>query len=499
MSSSAKVIVAQYPGSFWQPESLSEAILQHPYFDQLEAHFFSHDEEGLGKLALLLEQNSNYAVGDLVLSGDDFSSMLNIFGISSFNQHLPGWRILYVIFKKFGLDLCQEYILPAVSNSIPNDKLLNIFVWLEQQYNSADGQRKNDVFICHLKYLEVFSRLQEARQLLSNIKLLNQIDKWCSSKMLCHDAEGVSPSCLLNIKQRNILISLLPHQERVHETIENYAAVDNNQLPVKRDLEPELELTANALSTFFSQWENIIQPEIIGCLLSMLGDDTRVLQLAKNFQGRHSVEWFRDKIPWKIIQHRDHDGRQGALYDLSYRKALSKHRFIFDLISGDKVNVTSLTGENIEVELSDISDNSSSLLIGKPFYEYPQNNISYVKIRLRRVNGDQISPDKFSEYLKTTAEYLLKNVYEQRNCDLTELWDELNKSEQLDVRTALRLVMKHIPFYLDQLGVNKNKLISPIYNLWNESRYKIEEYYDNPEKSNQSQQEEKKNGRHCRL
>jgi hypothetical protein len=480
-------LIAAEPGSFWQPEFLSEIIRQHPYFDKLEEIYFSQDEEGLWKLALLLEQNSNYAVGDLVLTTTDFSAMLNILGLSPFNQHLPGWRILYVIFKKFELDLCQQYILPAVSNSISNDKLLNLFVWLEQQYSSADGQKKDNVFICHLKYLQVFSRLQDAQQLLSNIKLLNQSDKWCSSKILCYNTEGISPSYLLNIKQRDILISLLPNQARVHEVIGDKPVTDNNQLPVRRDLEPELESTAKDLSAFFSHWENIMQPEIIGCFFSLFGDDKRILQLAKDFQGRHSVEWFRDKIPWKINRHIDHDGRQGALYGLSYLEALSQHRFIFTLISGGKDNVTSLTGKNIEVELN---NSFSSLIIGKPFYEYPQNNISYVKIRLRKVNADQINPDKFSEYLKTTAEYLLKNVYEQQNCDLTALWDELNKSEQLDVRTALRLVMKHIPFYLDQLGVHKDKLISPVYNLWNESRYKIEEYHDNPEQSEKYQQEE---------
>ncbi len=303
-------LIAEEPYSFWQPENLSEKIFQHPYFNQLEKQFFSHGVDGLEKLALLLEQNNDYAIGCLSLSNDDFTSMLNVFGQASFNQNLPGWRVLKLISDHYGLDQCQQYILRSVSNNLSNNKVLMLFGWLEQQYSAADGQRKQDVFICYLRYLDVFSRLKDARVLLPKIKLLNQVDEWRLSTELCFDAEGISPSFLLNIKQQKSITSLLPRQKRISISKDDIDVDDNSRVPIKRDLEPELQATAENLSVYFYQWESLLQSEIICGFLSMLGDDTRMLELAEYFKGKHSVNGIRSKVPWHTHYNTEQNGRR---------------------------------------------------------------------------------------------------------------------------------------------------------------------------------------------
>lgn len=481
-------LIAAEPGSYYLPESLFEKIRQHPYMPQLKEHFFSQGEDGLEKLALLLELNSDYAVGSLSLGSEDFTSMLNILGKASINQHLPGWRILQSISEHFGLEKCQQYILQSVSKHLSHEKILLVLSWLVEQHHSAEGEKESDIFVCHLRYLDVFSNLKNALDLLPGIKLFNQGGDWRPATVLCADAEGVSPLFILDEQQRKSLTSLVPRQERkpVEEPGDS-AESKNAQMPVKMDLQPELQTTIEHLSDYFGQWEAIIQPEVICGFLSMLGDDSRMLHLAENFQGRHSVEWIRHNVPWQVHHHEDKSGRKEWLYGLTYLQALSQHRFIVELVSGQEVTVTSLTGEAITVALN---DTFSSLVIGKPFYEWPDGEINNVRIKLRRVSDEQVSPDQFAECLKTTSEYLLRAVYTQNKCDLTPLWDELGKSEQLDVRIALRLVMMHIPLYLDQLGVHKDNLLKRAYNSLNEASYKAVEYRDIPEQSEKYQREE---------
>ena len=258
-------------------------------------------------------------------------------------------------------------------------------------------------------------------------------------------------------------------------------------MPERRNLEPELKATAGELTQYFNQWESLMPPEVVSGFLSILGDDSGMLNLATHFQGRHTVKWIRENVPWKT----HHDTGQGGArlwgYGLDFFQALSQMRFIIDFVAGQEVSVTSLLGKTISVPL-DTAFNS--LILGNPYYECAEGDVEFVRIKIRRVSDDQISTEEFSEYLKATAEYILKTVYMQQDNDLTSLWDDLNKSEQLDVRIALRLVMKHIPFYLDQLGVHKNPLLAKAHNAWNDARYKIEEYHDNPEKTARYQHEE---------
>jgi hypothetical protein len=480
-------LIAVEEGTFWQPELLHEKVRKHPYFKQLQVRFFSHDEEGLEKLALLLEHNSDYAIGCLSLNSEDFSVMLSIFGNASFNQKLPGWRILQTVSQHFGLEKCQQCILGAVSKALSNEKLLLVFEWLEQQYNSADEQKRKAIFIAHLQYLKVLSGLNQGAELLRTINLLNQIDEWQPAHKLCSETEGVAPAFLVNKEQQNYLYTMFHHQEEIPGHPGETREGQESQLPEERDLEPELQATVDNLAEYFEQWEGLVPPELICGFVSILGDDERILELSRRFEGKHTLEWIRSKVPWNTNLERGRDGRECWLYGLSYLEVLAKHRLIVEFVSGRETTAASITGEQITVALK---DDFSTLAVGKPFYEWPNPNAIYVKIRLRRVTNQQIAPDKFSEYLKKTAEYLLKKLYEQKNPDLTTLWDELNNSEQLDVRVALRLVMRHIPFYLDQLGVQRHDLLKKAYNLWDRARYKAEEYRDIPEQAEMFKTEE---------
>jgi len=92
---------------------------------------------------------------------------------------------------------------------------------------------------------------------------------------------------------------------------------------------------------------------------------------------------------------------------------------------------------------------------------------------------------------KSTAESILENSYKLKHVDLSRLWEELDRSEQLDIRIAQQLVLNHIPFYLRQLGVHKHSRLQDLLNQWNESCYKREEYYESQVKKEAYEAEER--------
>ncbi len=485
-------LLAEEPGSFFQVDELDRSIREHPYYPQLEDVFFTHDEDALEKLSLLLEQNGSYAIGTLTFDQAEFATMLDIISKGTIMQELPGWRILKAVVNSYDIEKCYQYIAEKLCRPITdNERLTNALKWLKEQHQVVQGEKREKIFLCHKKYLHVLARAEHARSILPEIQLLSQSEEWTSTKKLCVDAEGVHPSFLLNIEQSRVLRPLFPRQ-RPFEIPAKGRSEQYSDLPKRRDLTSELWQSVQELRDYLRMWENLVQPEILCGFVCLLGDDPDMVKIARDFQGKHTVEYIRGKIPWQVNRHQEQDGRKGWLYGLSIFEALRQFRFIVELVSGNDVSVLSLTGDEIEVFLD---DHFNSLMIGKPFYEWPDGDINIVRITLRQVTDTHCSAEDFSEYLKKTAEYILKEVYGQKHVDLADIWEELNKSEQLSVRVALRLVMKHIPFYLDQLGVHKHPALSQAYTQWNDARYKVEEFHDDKGTANQYIREEEKHRR----
>ena len=76
-----------------------------------------------------------------------------------------------------------------------------------------------------------------------------------------------------------------------------------------------------------------------------------------------------------------------------------------------------------------------------------------VMIPLRCIDPGRFQPEQLGELLRATAELLYSELYNQRGADFSVLWNELNKTDQLKIGIARRLILDHIPFYLRQLSV----------------------------------------------
>ena len=76
-----------------------------------------------------------------------------------------------------------------------------------------------------------------------------------------------------------------------------------------------------------------------------------------------------------------------------------------------------------------------------------------VVIPLRLIDPHRLQPGQLAERLCATAETLYSELYHQRGVDLSSLWRELDRSDQLAIGVARRLILDHVPFYLRQLSL----------------------------------------------
>lgn len=455
-------------GAFWSPSKLHEELRNHSAFSLLKESCFAIGKEGLERLALLLAETQEYHVGEISCQHENLHKIIKTLSMIPAKLNLPGWNLLASAIKIFDLDICVEILLAELFKPISISRITTILQWLQEEHRKVGKGLKSNILLAFNTYLTAFVSNTAAKDCITSLNLLNRDGNWMPTAELCADAEGVADSHLLDDEQKQILKGIISHADLVQ-------SAKHDNVPKKSDLQPEILASADNLEEFFAEWEHLVAPEIICAFLSLLGDDRKMIDLAERYRGRHSVEWVRDNIPWEVHQRRDELHRLEWMYGLDQHQALARHRFIVTCADGDMAKTCSILGRDVEVPLK---SDFTSLITGGLFYEYSQGNNIVVRIRLRRPDIEVVTPS----LLKASAEYLLNKAYNQRNYDLGRLWEELDKSEQLDIRIAQQLVLNHIPFYLRQLGVHKHPHLEKLLGEWDDIRYKREEYYESADK-----------------
>jgi hypothetical protein len=467
-------LAGEIRGVYSAPGLLSEGLRRHDAFELLETNLFSSDDDGLEKLGLLLSEVDRYAVGEVDFKDiQDLKNLLRATHPLPASMDLPAWEIVGKVAYAYGIERCWQFILPAVSRAIKLEKTFEFLNWIRSQTCACGEQDRANYRNAYEKYLEVYAKTEGSRAMLSRIDLLNKEGTWRHSKNLCADAEGVASADLIDDRHKMILRSLIVSAGRTD--IADHA----HAFEFEADIYEAVRQTAAHLRAYFTSWEDLVAPETIRAFLSLLGDDESLLQLAGAYQGGHSVEWMRDSLPWKVNNRTEADGRQCWLYGMDQHQAIGRHRFIVIPVAGNTVSVMSLTGEPIDVRLD---ERFETLLVGGLWYETPRDNLILPKIHLRTIDPSRFSVEQLSNFLKNSTEYLLLKAYDQRFHSLDDLWNQIDKAEQLDVRTTQLLVMKHLPYYLKQLGRHRHAKLESAIKRWDDARYRIAEFIDNEEK-----------------
>ena len=425
---------------FAVPADLDAAVRDHQAWRRLRQVGFSSAAEGIERLGLLLEELPTYHVGEWPRDPDPDALKL-----LARCELLPGWRLLEIAaIEPFDLDTAWDKLGSALSKRLDPRRLADVLNWLSG-HDDRWKLRKS----AHNIYLRQLVRYgQAARDHLPRLRLASSEDgRWRKAAELCSGAHGVVRGRLLDPEQADILGNLV-RQAGSGATDEQTEAPAG--LP-ETEFRAILQKAPNILRDHFRPWETLVPTPMIGVVLGLLGPHLR--DLAEQYLRPHSFEWLVRQLPWRdpeaIPQRVAHEliRARAAAHALELVKAGVR------MPTGDDVEVHNLLGQPVRVALD---REAPTLLAGALNYNWREGY--GVVIPLRPVDPHLVQPERLAAMLRATAEDLYSKLYNQGGVDLSPLWRELDRSDQLEIGIARRLILDHVPFYLRQLSVRNEPI-----------------------------------------
>ncbi len=415
---------------FAVPAEIDDAVREHEAWQRLREEGFSSRVEGIERLGLLLEDMPNYCVGTWPTQPPS-----EVVALLAGYKGFPGWRLLETAAEHFDHDTAWAKLGPALSKAIDVQRLKHVLGWLSG--NQDQWSLRKSVHDAYLRQLAGYG--EAAAEVIPRLHLASATGQWREAAELCVDAHGVPGERLLDRGQAAILGNLV---------VRAGTGAENGQtgtLPVlpKAEFKVVRDTTPTRLGDFFQEWNSGVVPTpMIGCLLVLLGPDLR--NLAKEYLRPHSFDWLVGQLPWsdpgRIPERFEWMG--GNTVD----QALELIQAGVKVETGEDVAVLNLLGEPMRVALE---QEPRTLLAGALSWQGGYG----VMIPLRRIEPRSLQAERLGRLLRATTERLYEDLYNQPTADFGALWQELDRSDQLEIGVARRLILDHLPFYLRQLSV----------------------------------------------
>ena len=442
---------------FATPTELDAAVRDHQGWEFLRRMGFSSGHEGLDRLGLLLEDLPEYHIGEWpnTPEPDELALLAGC-------KRLPGWRLLQMAADApFDLETAWAKLRPALFQAIDAQRVADTLNWLSA--NGDQWKLSKFVFDTYLRQLAAHGRA--VRDHLSQMRLATADEQWRDAAELCAGTHGVVLDRLLDTKQEEILGSV------VRRAVLNPA---DDEIDVPEDFPgAECAGTPRILREYFESWDsNLVPSPMVGVVLALLGRDAR--ELTDEYLYPHSFDWLVEQLGWCSPDQRPQESARPP--GKTVNRALKLVRAGIRVETGNEVEVLNLLGRPLRVALVQAPD---TLLVGDLRWQedalgvitpMPQvvaltaygtgSNVKgyAVVISLRRIDPGPIPPERLRKLLRSTAEQLYSNLYDQTNADFSALWQALDRSDQLDIGIARRLILDHVPFYLRQLSVKSDDI-----------------------------------------
>lgn len=449
-------ILAQVPDTFTTPSGLDPEFLEHAFYAKVREAYFARQQEGLERLALVLPDLDEYQLGGVVLENSD--AIEETARVLSSYAH-PGWRLLATLVDKMNGPVDLFLLLSSMNGAMSLEAIVDLLNWIADR--GGDSERAA-VFN---SYLNVFARMANAADAVCRLKLLSGSGHWIPSEKLVSGVVGVAKAHLLNQDQAQILVDLI-FQDQPSE----HAA----RSPDAFDVTTQTGAGAGILRDYFQAWSGRVAPSLTGAFVLLFGGDDSVKGLCRDLLGQHSREWLIEQLPWQVPQGTESGGAKAWLCDFSLEQALDYFRMTVRVHDAQTLRVHSILGELITVGLE---EEFSTVFVGRPSYFPLGGSRSYrVDLVLRNIATEQCSDKQLSAYLRNSTAYLLREVFNQRQPRLETLWNELDKSDQVDIELARSLILRNIPFYLKQLGAHQYPNLNAGLNRFREEERKEQEH-----------------------
>lgn len=450
-----QLLAAQTNYSFAGVADLDHEVLNHKVFGTLRTSCFAKGRDALAPLGLLMSEVGEYAIGMIEIPREE--RLIQMLPVLAQVQALPAWKIVDEVVTKFGAETCIDLLIPQVSRPISQEKVVEILNLLAERAS----KRNQGVESAFELYLRLFCADQNtAKSNLPQLKLRSQGGEWRSANDLCVGAVDISERFVLDAGQASILSTVLTDAglscERRSSTL-GFA-----------DIDLALQAAPENLKLYFEKWTGLVREEPIGALLCLLGRRNR--DLAQHYLGGLSFDGLIEQIGWKVPNTIDQWGRRDWMYGMSADEAFNALEVAVRTVNDNEVLLKSITALEIRVPLS---DKITSIIAGAPWWGGGYK----VYLPLRKFPVGDFTPDELSSLLRGTSEYLLDKCYNQRNPNLCHLWQELDKSDQLEIEVARGKILNHLPFYLRQLNAHhKSEPLRQALDAYDNAVERLEEF-----------------------
>lgn len=430
--------------SFFVPTEIRDHIQDHEAWETLREVGFSADVHGLERLGLLLADLPEYHVGTWPNQPEP-----DEIALLSQRTRLPGWWLLEMAAADpFDWDTAWTKLAPALLKEIDAKRLADVLNYLSK--SSEQWTISKSVHDTYLRQLKAHG--QAAKKHICRLRLASASGQWQEAAELCVGARGVVRDRLLDGEQENILGSLVCRAGSI--------------APRGDEFQADRNATCENLRKYFEPWgSNLVPAPMIGVVLALLGRDAR--DLASEYLRPHSFDWFITQLTWERPEQPAQ--QPGPTNSETVTRALKLVKTVIRVETGSDTEVLNLLGQPMRVALDQDTD---ALLAGAPRWQddlgvnTPMSRVVALTasgggaavegyeamIRLRQI-VPLSARAKLRELLRSTAEQLYTDLYDQANADFSALWETLDRSDQLDIGIARRLILDHLPFYLRQLSV----------------------------------------------
>jgi hypothetical protein len=421
--------------------------------DWLRRKLFITNNQAWDILGKKLGQSSCYFLGKFSTANFPLDKTLEVF--QSVPTHiLPAWKLIEKVVKlphNQNIDICQRYILPNILQEIEEERLIQLLNWISKSYYPSH-QNAIQIYNEYLKLATENTSYNLSLNILPNILLLSRNNQWQHSYHLWYgeDQEIVDHKHILNKQQAKILqsyINLIDANDNINNTQEVNLSVVSDQINSLSKYD--------CLTEYFESWKSSALPEAIGAFICLVAGSNKSLQnLAQEFVGRRDIlnifTRFTGKSNWPDFE------------------------FDIEISSDETQEFTAITGQKFTANLSSQNTNHRKLFV-KPL----DSNTRKLVIRPIE-NAEDTSRDELHEILYKSAKHLIHYVYQIDTSTLNEqfqdVWNDLIKSEQLELKVARNVILRGMEFVVEMLGVHRrNETVNDLLNQLQRLVYSKEE------------------------
>ncbi|MDZ4818227.1 MAG: hypothetical protein SGJ20_04555, partial [Planctomycetota bacterium] len=349
---------------------------------------------------------------------------------------LPAWNLVGKAARvnELGMEVCINDLVRPLSEALDHTRLVKVLNTLSK--SALVDPLAVDAFNI---YLNLIPRdVARAKSILPKILLLSMAGSWSEPHELCHGAEGLDANVILDERQAHILTGIIVDCGR---QFSNFADHMGGSIAA---IDTQIQEAEGTLRNYFRPWQGWVGNAPIGAVVALLGQDVR--DLAIEYLKPHSFDWLQSQLGWKIPRGDDSDSRVW-MEGLPAAQALNQLKVGVVEIREGTVTVTNLFGHPMKASRA---DNPKTLIAGEPKHVSSQR----YSLPLARIDHTKLADNDLSQLLRRTAEYLLRQLYNQPEINLDALWKTLEKSDQLEIEVARALLLENLPFYLRQLGAH---------------------------------------------